>query len=159
MDYDLFVRYMKAGRFARVNRFLAVFRQRDQAKTSTLLETVGREEIRKVWLKYELQNHRFDNIRSSRFMNGALRNGSAYAQSGKSLPGALSGVGYDYGDVWAGLYATPACRQLNTLSRHQLAVDIKLHGFVGTVHDRWPQRLEAPLASRLSRTRRQIVLA
>lgn len=104
MDYDLFVRYMQnGGRFARMNRFLGCFRQHEQAKTSTMLATIGQQEIQRVWHKYGLKNHFGDLWRSSRFMNGALRNGSAYAQSGRQLPGALSGTGYDYGDVWGGV--------------------------------------------------------
>ncbi|MGA2230098.1 MAG: glycosyltransferase family 2 protein [Tepidisphaeraceae bacterium] len=108
MDYDLFVRYMSnGGRFARINRFLGAFRQHDQSKTSTLLATIGQEEVRKVWAKYNLHNHFGDHIRSTRFMHGAMRNGSAYAQSGRQLPGALSGVGYDYDDVWGGMLKDP----------------------------------------------------
>jgi glycosyltransferase involved in cell wall biosynthesis len=104
MDYDLFVRFMqKGGRFARMNRFLGAFRQHEQAKTSMLLATVGRQEIQRVWTKYGLTNHKGDTWRSSRFMNGAMRNGSAYAQSGRQLPGALCGTGYDYDDVWGGM--------------------------------------------------------
>ncbi len=41
MDYDLFVRYMKRGRFQRVNRFLGAFRIHDKSKTQQQLKTVG----------------------------------------------------------------------------------------------------------------------
>ncbi len=51
MDYDLFVRFMRAapGRMRRLDRFLGVFRQHDEAKTTRLMETIGAEEIRRVW--------------------------------------------------------------------------------------------------------------
>jgi glycosyltransferase involved in cell wall biosynthesis len=104
MDYDLFVRFMRKGaRFVRADRFLGAFRQHEQSKTSTLLATVGKEEVQRVWANYGLKAHVSDPWRSSRFMNSAINSGSAYAQSGRQLPGALSGTGYDYDDVWGGL--------------------------------------------------------
>jgi glycosyltransferase involved in cell wall biosynthesis len=108
MDYDLFVRFMQnGGRFARLDRFLGAFRQHDQAKTSKLLATVGAEEIRRVWTKYGLTNRFTDRWISWRFMNSALRKGSEYALSGRQLPGALCGTGYDYDRVWGGLLKDP----------------------------------------------------
>jgi glycosyltransferase involved in cell wall biosynthesis len=44
-DYELFVRYMKAGRFARLNTFLGAFRWHRDSKTASQFETVGRREI------------------------------------------------------------------------------------------------------------------
>lgn len=48
MDYDLFVRMMKKGRFVRLNKFFALFRVHPKSKTSTLLETIGEQEIIRV---------------------------------------------------------------------------------------------------------------
>ena len=103
MDYDLFVRYMREGTFARLDRFLAVFRQHEEAKTSRLLETVGAEEIRRVWKKYGIEAHALDPLRSARFFHGVVRNGGKFAAKRRKLPGALPGVGYDYNQVWGGL--------------------------------------------------------
>jgi len=103
MDYDLFVRFMLEGKFYRTNRFLGCFRQHDTAKTSQLLETVGKEEIAQVWRKFGLKNSPLDGIRSKMFFYGAMRHGCQYAQSGKMLPGSLPGIGWDYNDLWGGL--------------------------------------------------------
>jgi glycosyltransferase involved in cell wall biosynthesis len=103
MDYELFIRFMREGTLHRTNRFLGAFRQHDSAKTSQLLETVGKQEIEQVWRKYGLKNSRLDPIRSKMFFYGAMRHGCQYAQSGKMLPGSLPGIGYDYDDVWGGL--------------------------------------------------------
>ena len=55
MDYDLFVRYMSAGKFRRVNRFLAAFRVHQNAKTSTQLTTIGADEIVRVYLQHKIR--------------------------------------------------------------------------------------------------------
>lgn len=103
MDYDLFVRYMLDGKLKRVNRFLGAFRQHDAAKTSLLLETVGKQEIAQVWRKFGLANSKLDPIRSKVFFYGAMRHGCQYAQSGKKLPGGLPGIGWDYDTLWSGM--------------------------------------------------------
>ena len=105
MDYDLFVRFMQAapGRTRRLDRFLGVFREHDAAKTSRLMETVGAEEIRRVWARYGLKAGRLDPLRSARFYHGVLRAGDKFAALERKLPGALTGVGYDYNRVWGGL--------------------------------------------------------
>ena len=54
MDYDLFVRYMDAGKFQRINRFLAAFRVHQHAKTSTQMSTIGRQEVERVHEKYSI---------------------------------------------------------------------------------------------------------
>ena len=48
LDYDLFVRMMKKGRFVHVDRFLAGFRVHPASKSSTQYETVGRSEVARV---------------------------------------------------------------------------------------------------------------
>lgn len=55
LDYDLFVRMMTIGRFKRVHRYLAAFREHDGSKTSSLLQTVGNDEINRVRSRYGLQ--------------------------------------------------------------------------------------------------------
>jgi glycosyltransferase involved in cell wall biosynthesis len=105
MDYDLFVRIMQQGRMVRANRFLGVFREHEVSKTSTIMQTVGAEEIRKVWAKYGLTAARWDWLRSARFYNRVIRDGCKFANARKQLPGCLPGVGYDYDELWGGLLA------------------------------------------------------
>jgi glycosyltransferase involved in cell wall biosynthesis len=105
MDYDLFFRFMHAapGRTRRLNRFLGVFRQHDEAKTTRLMETVGAEEIRRVWKRYQIAPRWLDPYRSARFYHGVIRAGDRFAVKKGKLPGALPGVGYNYDQVWGGL--------------------------------------------------------
>jgi len=103
MDYDLFSRYMRIGRFAVIPRFLAAFRKHDEAKTSTLMETVGAAECRLIWQKNGIRPRQYHRLVSQRFGNRVLRDGWSYALGGKHLPGALTGIGYDYDQVWGGL--------------------------------------------------------
>ena len=105
MDYDLFVRFMRAapGRMRRLDRFLGVFRQHDEAKTTRLMETVGADEIRRVWKHYGITSSRLDPYRSARFYHGVIRAGDKFAVKRGKLPGALPGVGYNYDQVWGGL--------------------------------------------------------
>ena len=60
LDYDLFVRMMKLGRFRRVHAFLAAFRVHAEAKSSTLYETVGRQEVDKVRIANDVRLHWYD---------------------------------------------------------------------------------------------------
>lgn len=103
IDYDLFVRYMRAGRFVRVNRFLGVFRQHEEAKTSQLLETIGKQEVQRIWETYDLRGSQFHPFVSTRFFHSVKRNGGKFAARGKQLPGCLPGIGYDYDELWGGL--------------------------------------------------------
>jgi glycosyltransferase involved in cell wall biosynthesis len=105
MDYDLFFRFMQAapGRTRRLDRFLGVFREHGEAKTSRLMETVGAQEIRRVWERYKIAPGRLDPYRSARFYHGVIRAGDRFAVKRGKLPGALPGVGYNYDQVWGGL--------------------------------------------------------
>jgi glycosyltransferase involved in cell wall biosynthesis len=105
VDYDLFVRFMQAapGRIRRLDRFLGIFRQHDEAKTSRLMETTGAEEIRRVWKHYGIRPGRLDPFRSARFYHGVIRAGDKFAVKRGKLPGALPGIGYNYDQVWGGL--------------------------------------------------------
>ena len=105
MDYDLFIRYMQASRFVRVNRFSGIFRQHEQAKTSQLLETVGKQEVNKIWSANGLRGSRLHPLLSTRFFHTVQRRGHKFAASGQQLPGCLPGIGYDYDELWGGLLA------------------------------------------------------
>ena len=60
LDYDLFVRMMQKGRFKRVSKFLAAFRVHPTAKSSTLYETTGRQEIARVQSENGIRIHWYD---------------------------------------------------------------------------------------------------
>ncbi|MDB5297157.1 MAG: glycosyltransferase [Phycisphaerales bacterium] len=108
IDYDLFARYMlKGAKFVRADRFLGVFREHEDAKTSQLLNTVGAAEVAKVRERYGIALGRLAPLVSARFYYGALRNGERFAHERRRLPGCLPGVGYDYDTVWGGLLDEP----------------------------------------------------
>lgn len=48
MDYDLFERMMRQGKFVRLNTFLGAFRVHPEAKTSAVMADIGEPEIAKV---------------------------------------------------------------------------------------------------------------
>ena len=103
MDYDLFTRFMKIGRFQRVNRFLGAFRQHDAAKTSQLMNSIGTQEINRVWVENGLKPRFFSRVIAHRFSKGTAWRGHAFARDHRVLPGCLPGLGYDYDRVWGGL--------------------------------------------------------
>jgi glycosyltransferase involved in cell wall biosynthesis len=93
MDYDLFLRYMAHGKFARVNRFLGAFRYHDDSKTSRLLFAVGHGEIKQVQERHGLK------IGPRESMIGGL---FSHVHRRRNKPGGLPGIGWDYDDVWGG---------------------------------------------------------
>jgi glycosyltransferase involved in cell wall biosynthesis len=104
LDYDLFSRFMSKGaKFARVNRFLGVFRTHEEAKTTQWLNTVGEEEISRVRQRNGIAFGGVDRFISARVFYGVWRNGEKFAAQKRKLPGALPGVGYDYDQCWGGL--------------------------------------------------------
>jgi glycosyltransferase involved in cell wall biosynthesis len=103
LDYDLFLRYMKAGRFVRANRFLGAFRYHSSAKTATLLADVGQKEIRQVREKHGIRIRKGESMLGGLFSLYVQRRGFRYQLQRGSLPGALAGAGYDYDSVWGGL--------------------------------------------------------
>lgn len=108
MDYELFVRYMRAGRFARVDRFLGAFRQHAAAKTSTMLHSVGEEEIRRVWRMHGIEPRWFHRLLRFIHCRPADWRGRRYARSGRALPGSLPGVGWAYDQIWRGRLSADA---------------------------------------------------
>ncbi len=119
MDYELFVRYMKGGRFKRVNRFLGAFRQHEQSKTCTLMATVGQREIEQVRHSYDATPTGPERIIGGLFSSGARLAGMLYALRGWVSPGNLPGVGYKYDELWGDLLndsASPPAPQTMTVS-------------------------------------------
>jgi len=76
IDYDLFVRMMRHGRFQRISRFLAAFRRHPDSKSSTVYETLGRKEVSLVRQTNEVVIHWYDHLLKYAFGGGIL--GSSY---------------------------------------------------------------------------------
>ena len=109
IDYDLFVRFMKAGaKFVRLNRFLGRL-PRARRRQDQPVDGDGREgrDQRRV----EEVRHRTPTASTPTAAPGsttaASRRGEAFAHNRRQLPGCLPGVGYDYNDVWGGLLDEP----------------------------------------------------
>ena len=110
IDYELFVRFMAHGRFARANRFLGAFREHDAAKTTRIEKTLGAKEVDRVRDRYAIELGRYGNRLGSYFHRSVQRAGERYAAAARVLPGALPGIGYSYDDVWEGrLSSGPPC--------------------------------------------------
>jgi glycosyltransferase involved in cell wall biosynthesis len=103
MDYELFVRYMKGGRFKRVNRFLAAFRHHEQSKTCMLMSTVGEKEIQEVRQCYGITLSGPEQILGGLFASGVRLAGTLYASACRMSPGNLRGIGHKYDELWGGL--------------------------------------------------------
>jgi glycosyltransferase involved in cell wall biosynthesis len=102
MDYDLFVRMMAKGKFRRVNRFLAAFREHQSSKTTRHYETVGAEEIRTVRAKYKIPVGPREVFMTTWFWLLVDSASRRLVDSKKALAGSFRGTGYDYDDVWGG---------------------------------------------------------
>jgi len=98
MDYDLFVRFMRSGRFRRVNRFLAAFRIHSTSKTSSLLYTIGLQEIAQVHNTYGLRL--YSTLIGKAFMVSVQARSALFARRGSVLPGLPPSVGYNLAEVW-----------------------------------------------------------
>lgn len=79
-DYDLFVRYMRAGKFARMNTFLGAFRWHDKSKTASQYHTVGTAEIEVVRKRYGIRLRAHDFLVGKAFGYLATRLGSLYVR-------------------------------------------------------------------------------
>ena len=100
LDYDLFVRFMNAGRFYRANRFLGAFRYHTDAKTTRLLDDLGQKEIKRVREKNNITIHRGESMLGGLYSLLVQRAGMKYRFTTRSLPGSLPGIGYDYDELW-----------------------------------------------------------
>ncbi len=102
LDYDLFVRMMARGKLARVDRFLGAFRQHPASKTAQLREGHVHSEVDRVRREHRIwmpRGHGLGELAVNRWIGMRSRK---YRDSGKSLPGALPSIGYDYDQVWGG---------------------------------------------------------
>lgn len=104
MDYDLFVRMMAVGRFRRVDRFLAAFRIHQTAKTSTLLETVGAQEIGRVYGKYRISIiPGVSQVVGFAFTYGVRLYSAWFLRRRGSRPGLPPGWNFDLNEYWGGV--------------------------------------------------------
>jgi hypothetical protein len=104
LDYDLFIRYMRAGRFSRLDRFLGAFRVHESSKTTVDLATIGMSEIEQIRADHGVKVADWEETigsvfsayvqyRSRRYVNGRER----------CRPGAPTRKGYMIDDLWGGL--------------------------------------------------------
>lgn len=98
MDYDLLVRFMKAGRLKRVNRFLGAFRIHDQAKTSTHLATTGVQEVSRVHSQHNIRF--FPPYLGKMFSLWVQFRSAAFVRRNEWLPGLPPGIGYTIDEIW-----------------------------------------------------------
>lgn len=108
LDYDLFVRYMRAGRFARLDRFNGVFRVHPASKTSRELGNIGQQDIADIRRTYGITVSSIEEVvgdvlsayvqwQSHRYVNGR----------GRRRPGAPMQRGYSVDRLWGGLLTAP----------------------------------------------------
>jgi glycosyltransferase involved in cell wall biosynthesis len=105
LDFDLFVRFMRAGaKIVRVDRFLGAFRVHEVSKTSSELEE-GKvhPEVARVWRKYKVELAHWQQMPAIGIREWIDVKSRKFAVSGKSLPGALPGIGYNFDQAWGGV--------------------------------------------------------
>jgi hypothetical protein len=66
------------------------------------METIGQAEVKRVQEMRGIGFSRADRFWSRWFWSWVHRRGMRYALGRAALPGALTGVGYDYNRVWGG---------------------------------------------------------
>lgn len=97
MDYDLFVRFMKSGRFKRVDRFLAAFRVHQKAKTSSQLEARGVPEIRRIQERYGIRVPPFLGMLFSLYVQARS---ARWLANGRCYPGLPPGKKFNLNELW-----------------------------------------------------------
>jgi glycosyltransferase involved in cell wall biosynthesis len=100
MDYDLFTKFMLHGRMRRMDCFYGAFRKHPEAKTSQLMETVGREEVQRVWKSRRISATRWDPWISHTFFRLVQQTGDVFAERKAQRPGNLPGIGWNYDRLW-----------------------------------------------------------
>jgi glycosyltransferase involved in cell wall biosynthesis len=104
LDYDLFIRFMNAGKFARINGFLGAFRRHENSKTeSPRYRTISRNEVKVVRKRHDIRIRLHDYPIGKLLVFLVHRLGALYVR----LPGwpifpFLGARGMDYDVVWGG---------------------------------------------------------
>ncbi|WP_420812578.1 glycosyltransferase family 2 protein [Nitrosococcus wardiae] len=107
MDYDLFVRYMDIGRFRRVNRFLAAFRVHQNAKTTTQLATIGKEEMARV---QQHNNIRLPPLVGDFFSLWVQLRSAFFIRRKEYFPGLSPGLNFNLDELWG--YSNKSLRKI-----------------------------------------------
>jgi glycosyltransferase involved in cell wall biosynthesis len=109
LDYDLFARYMRAGRFARMDRFLGAFRVHPASKTTMDHATIGRAEIAAIRAAQGLRVSAAEETVGSVFSAYVQWRSRRYvAGRARARPGAPAHAGYHVDALWGGLLAETA---------------------------------------------------
>lgn len=107
LDYDLFVRFMERGRMRRVNRFLGAFRKHPESGTVRLGNIQQHPASIRIRREHHISLDHWHWAPERILYEWITWSSRRFAASGKVLPGALGGVGYNYDQVWAGLLNGP----------------------------------------------------
>ncbi len=100
LDYDLFIRFMRAGKMTRINRFLGAYREHESSKTARHLDSLGLEEIQRVWSRYKLRSRSFHTYVYPLLKKWVEVASSRHVCRGRRLPGALAATGWHYDELW-----------------------------------------------------------
>ena len=100
LDYDLFLRFMREGKMTRVNRFLGACREHESSKTSLHLESLGLEEIQRVWSQHGLRSRSFHKYVYPLFKKWVEVASAKHVYRRRRLPGALTATGWHYDELW-----------------------------------------------------------
>ncbi len=107
LDYDLFVRFMERGRMRRVNRFLGAFRKHPESLTVRLGNVQQHPGAIRLRREHNISLKHWHWVPERILYEWITRSSRRFAESGRVLPGALAGVGYNYDDVWGGRLNDP----------------------------------------------------
>jgi glycosyltransferase involved in cell wall biosynthesis len=102
IDYGLFTKFMARGRGHRVNRFLGAFRQHPESKTALGGNVLQHPEVVRVRSDNGIALRHWHWIPERLLHDWITSRSRRFAVEGKTLAGALAGVGYDYDRVWNG---------------------------------------------------------
>jgi glycosyltransferase involved in cell wall biosynthesis len=110
LDYDLFVRYMMAGQFARLNAFLGAFRRHGASKTVSQYESIGMAEVAVVMGRYGIRIGPLDRLVGKVFTKFVTLLGAYYVRfPGSGWPPFFGAEGLDYDQaVWNGMLRSGA---------------------------------------------------
>ncbi len=101
MDYELFVRYMRAGRLVRLDRFLGAFREHGVSKTQMAMSTTGRAEAAEVMRRHTIATSRLDWLLSGSVWALVRLRGFLYAHGiGRNRHGVPASSGYLIQELW-----------------------------------------------------------
>ncbi len=102
IDYGLFVRFMARTKMRRVNRILGAFREHVESKTSLCENIQQHPEVVKVRQENGITLKHWHWVPERLLYEHIMWHSKRFAMSGRSLPGSLPGLDYDYNDVWGG---------------------------------------------------------